>query len=71
MNKRKKKIDENRIPLPPGCAKVDDPNDAHVHCRCPKLKFSVDMELRRCTFHGRRHRLIEHIKKGKHSFDRP
>ena len=29
------------------------------------------MELRRCTFHDRRYRLAEHIKKGKHSFDRP
>ena len=71
MKKREKKIDDNRTPLPPGCTKVYDQNDARVHYRCPKLRFLVDMELRRCTFHGRIYRLTEHIKKGKHSFDRP
>lgn len=59
-------------PLPPGCTPVeckDDPSKKHY--RCPKFGWSVNMELRRCSFQHRRAQLAAHIKKGDHFFDIP
>ena len=66
--KQKRKI----TPLPPGCTEVDSHDDKFKkHYRCPKLGFSVNMELRRCSFQNRRAVLAAHIEKGEHIFDIP
>lgn len=39
-------------PLPPGFSAVEGKeNSKKKHYRCPKLGWSVSMELRRCFYH--------------------
>ena len=57
--------------LPPGCSEVESSTDSHKQYRCPKLDWSVDMELRRCSYQNRRYNLASHIQKARHKFDIP
>ena len=57
--------------LPPGCSEVESSTDSHKQYRCPKLGWSIEMELRRCSYQGRRYNLANHLKKNRHMFNIP
>ena len=67
-----KKIEnENKYALPPGCTQMEVKSDSHMHYRCPKLGRNVFMELCRCSYHGRRYQLVQHLKKNRHFYNIP
>lgn len=57
--------------LPPGCTEVTSETDSHKQYRCPELGLSIEMELRRCSYQGRRYNLAKHIEKNRHTFNIP